>query len=165
MWDFCSARAEQLFKGCQGWNLIECCKRPGNNQSNWQLNPRNIKALKARCHAYNHKALRKFVWGLDQEENLDIITFSACMVLVILEVNDSGVRARKGKPEQIIPKCQKTAKGPCLDIQKNNENFCEFPEGLLYHSSKYQVNKLIMLVLQDLMHRNTGHWYHFYRSG
>lgn len=72
-------------------------------QTVWQLNPRNIKALKARCHAYNHKALRKFVWGLDQEENLDIVTFSACMVLVLMEVNDSGVRARKEKPKVLNP--------------------------------------------------------------
>lgn len=39
---------------------------------------------------------------------------------------------------------------------------CEFPERHLYHGSQYQVNKLIMLVLQDLMHRNIGHCYHFY---
>lgn len=78
-------------------------------------------ALKVRCHADNHRALRKLLWSLDREENLDIVTFSAYMVLEILDVNHTAVRAETRNWKSQIPKCHKTAKD-LAGHMKTNEN-------------------------------------------
>lgn len=65
MWAFCAGRTEQLSKVVRDETQTGAARdQEIIIQIAWCLTHWNIKALKARCHAYNHRALGELVGSL-----------------------------------------------------------------------------------------------------